>query len=75
MEKYQNLGGVSGVYAYEIGEDSITVEFNDGGIYLYTNASAGSQNIENMKRLAIKGKGLNSYISTNVGTRYASKIK
>ena len=34
MERYQNLGGNSGVVAYEIGQDFIRVQFSDGSIYL-----------------------------------------
>ena len=74
MERYSNLGGDSGVVAYEIGNNSITVEFSDGKRYLYTYQSAGSDNIEQMKALAAAGRGLNSFINTNVKKRYASKL-
>lgn len=36
MERYKNLGGDSGVSDYKIGDDSITVQFSTGEIYLYT---------------------------------------
>jgi hypothetical protein len=75
MNQYQNSGGNSGVSAYEIGTDSITVQFKDGAAYLYNNASAGSANIEKMKQLAIAGVGLNSFISTVVKKGYASKLR
>jgi len=55
MEPYKDIDGDSGVYAYEIGVDFIRVQFEDGGVYLYTYASAGSQNIERMKNLARTG--------------------
>lgn len=73
MVTYQNLGGDSGVVAYQIGSDSIEVRFSDGSCYLYTYLSAGNQAIEKMKALAIAGQGLNSYISTIVKMGYASK--
>lgn len=73
MERYRNLGGGSGVSAYEIGSDYIRVQFNDGAIYLYTYVSAGSTNIEQMKRLAIQGKDLNEFINTTVRKAYARK--
>lgn len=73
MEPYGNLGGDSGVVAYENGPDFIRVEFSDGAIYLYTYASAGSHNIEHMKSLAGNGQGLNSFITTTVRKRYARK--
>lgn len=38
MERYKNLGGHSSVQAFELGQDSITVEFNDGATYLYDGA-------------------------------------
>src|SRR5687767_12090776 len=40
METYKNLGGDSNINAYDIGDDSITVRFNDGGTYLYNYDSA-----------------------------------
>ena len=73
MERYRNLGGDSGVVAYEIGADFIRVQFSDGSIYLYTNASAGPRNIEHMKQLASDGQGLNAFINTTVRKAYARK--
>jgi hypothetical protein len=68
MDRYKNLGGNSNVAAYEIGHDSIKVQFFDKSTYLYTYQSAGAAKVEQMKLLAMNGKGLNSYIkksSTN----------
>jgi len=73
MERYKNLSGNSSVVAYEIEEDSITVKFSDSMQYKYSNASAGSQNITQMKNLAILGRGLNSFIMKNVKKNYSSK--
>ena len=73
MESYRNLGGDSGVEAYEIGQDFIKVQFSDGSVYMYTYASAGAGNIEQMKQLAVNGQGLNSFINTTVRYRYARK--
>lgn len=75
MERYLSLGGDSGVTAYELEDDSITVELSDGSLYLYTYQSAGSQNIEEMKALAVGGRGLNSFINKHVRKKYASKLK
>ena len=74
MERYKNLGGQSGVYAFEIGSDYIKVQFNDGATYLYNYSSAGSQNIQEMKRLANAGKGLNTFINKNVKKMYATRL-
>ena len=73
MERYKNLGRDSGVAAYEVGDDFIRVQFLDGSIYLYTYASAGSHNIEQMKHLARNGQGLNAFINTTVRKAYARK--
>jgi len=75
MEKYQNRGGDSNVHSFEIGIGSITVQFNDGSVYLYTDQSAGAGNIIEMQRLARLGSGLNSYIQRVVRKLYARKIR
>lgn len=75
MPIYKNIDGDSGILSYECGSDWIEVEFESGRsrFYRYTYASAGSVNVEEMKRLAEMGDGLNSFIMHNVRTRYASK--
>ena len=74
MERYKNLGGDSNVVAYEIGNDYIKVKFADGCIYLYNYFSTKSQNIEEMKKLARIGEGLNEFINRYVKKQYASKM-
>lgn len=73
MEPYRNLGGDSGVVAYETGKDFIRVQFSDGAVYLYTYTSAGPSYIEHMKQLANIGQGLNAFINTTVRKAYARK--
>lgn len=75
MERYKNLGGDSGVACYEIGSESITVQFTTGATYLYNYQSAGQQHIEQMKALAIAGHGLNGYIKRHVNRGYAGKFR
>lgn len=75
MEMYRNLGGNSGVANYELGSDSVTVQFNDGAVYLYNYVSAGRSNIETMRTLAIAGQGLNSFIMKYVRKSYAAKLR
>ena len=75
MTKYANLSGDAGIAAYEIGADSITVQFNTGDIYLYTYASAGRENIERMKSLAAAGRGLTTFISQVVKMGYDRKLR
>ena len=74
MEPYKNLSGDSGVVAFEIRSDSIIIEFKDDGLYLYTYASAGKDNIEQMKRLADNGKGLCTFVTRHVRYNYTQKI-
>lgn len=74
MVKYKNLSGSSGVVAYEVGEDSISIRFEDGDIYLYNYSSTGFRKIEEMKRLAGTGNGLATYINKNVKNKYAKKV-
>lgn len=74
MERYKNLGGDSGVVAYEFGADSIKVQFRGGDVYLYTYESTGPNDIDTMKSLALSGQGLNEFISRHVKKRFAAKL-
>jgi hypothetical protein len=73
MRRYQDLGKGSGVEAYCIGDDSISVRFVDGSTYEYTHASTGREQVEQMKVLALAGRGLSTFISREVRGNYASK--
>ena len=75
MTRYANLNGDSGVFSYEIANDSIIVEFDSGTVYLYTYRSAGMSNIEQMKNLAIAGMGLCSFIGRVVKKQYDRKLR
>lgn len=75
MESYKDIDGDSGVVGFEVGPDFIRVHFSTGSVYLFTAASAGAQNIEQMKKLARAGNGLNSFIVKNVRTKYAEKSR
>lgn len=73
MEQYKkHNSGDTGVEFYEIENTDIIVQFTDGGKYKYTYASAGKENVEEMKRLAIKGKGLTTFINRHVKDKYES---
>ena len=74
MAAYKNLGGDSGIDSYEIAGDSITGTFSDRSVYRYNYASAGRDNIEHMKTLAVAGEGLNAFINTNVKKMYVAKL-
>lgn len=70
MQLYKNQGGNSNIKAFTIGEDYIDVQFNGGSIYRYSYRSAGRDKVEQMKRLAVQGSGLNSYIMRNARKDY-----
>ena len=71
MERYLDLDGDSGILAYEIGETYIRVKFERTfKIYTYSYRSAGAIRVEEMKRLAKIGDGLNSYIKLNANNLY-----
>lgn len=74
MHRYRNTSGESGVVAYDIGQDSITVQFTGGERYLYTERSAGAENIARMRELAEDGQGLSTFISQHIRQRYARKL-
>lgn len=74
MNIYNNVGGNSGVRAYQLDDDSIIIQFSDYSKYEYTSSSVGGSNLSKMKILAVKGSGLNSFINLNVKFRYSRKI-
>ncbi|MHB9840679.1 hypothetical protein Q8F57_038335 [Paraburkholderia terrae] len=74
MKRYRDLSGQSGVVAYEVSDDAITVKFRDGDVYLYDYATTGRREVEEMKRLAVAGQGLSTYISRYVRERFAVKV-
>ena len=74
LQHYKNHGSNSGVTAYEIGDDYIKVEFADGPLYLYTYTSTGMREVEQMKKLAMDGKGLSTFISRHV-RNYAARLR
>lgn len=74
MQPYQNRAGTSGISAYEIAAEAVTIQYSDGDVYEYTYASAGQENVERMKELARAGQGLNTFINANVRKRFARKL-
>lgn len=73
MHPYKTTNPDTGVIAYEISKDSISIKFRDGSVYLYTNKSAGPAAITEMKILAKKGVGLTTYINQHVREHYERK--
>ena len=75
MQKYKNLGGGSNVEKFEIGPDSITIEFIDGSVLKYDSKKPGASHVAQMKLLALQGKGLYAYIQRFVKKNHAAKVK
>jgi hypothetical protein len=73
MQTYLNLAGNSGVEAFDILRTGIMVRFVSGGTYLYDYHVPGRMHVEAMKRLALSGRGLSTYIS-KLGAEYAERI-
>ena len=74
MHRYRNNSGESGVVAYDIGQDSITIQFSGGERYLYTERSTGAESIARMQELAREGRGLSTFVSQHIRSRYARKL-
>ena len=73
MTTYKNLSGESGVIAYEILDDGIRVQFVSEEIYYYSYDSTGEEQVEKMKELAEKGRGLATYISQHIRQNFEYK--
>jgi hypothetical protein len=75
MPVYKNLDGDSGIESYDSGSGFIDVHFGKGTPrnYRYSNVKPGAQHVDEMKRLADQGRGLNEYINRFVKGEYESK--
>lgn len=75
FQRYPNLSGRSNVVAFEITDDAITVQFASGRsrYYVYNSVTPGAMVVAELKRLALAGRGLNSYIARGRGLPYYSK--
>ena len=71
MEAYRNLGGTSGVLAFQIEPGRIRIQFrNAPKVYSYSDRIINPQKVDDMKRLAALGQGLGSYINEHADVRY-----
>ena len=73
MQPYGPHARSHGVVAYEIGDDSLDVEFTSGWIYRFSYQRTGAPRVERMKALAQSGRGLSTFINRFVRNRYQSK--
>lgn len=64
VERYKNLSGTSGVLWYQVETEAVVVTFvGRPDRYRYSYQSAGRENVEKMKALAVAGRGLSTFIS------------
>ena len=73
MQPYGSRARQHGVLSYDIGPDSIDVEFTSGWIYRFSYSNPGALRVERMKKLAQSGKGLSTFISKHVKNRFESR--
>ncbi|MDF2437912.1 MAG: hypothetical protein K0Q95_2288 [Bacteroidota bacterium] len=72
MKPYGNKGGNSGIRAYEIGDDFIKLKFSDKeDVYVYDYDDPGRAHVNEMKKFALKGKGLATYVNKWVRGNYS----
>ena len=71
---YGNSNGNSGITAFEIQRQAIVIEFRHGGRYVYDYDTTGREHVEEMKVLALEGRGLATYINRHVRSRFAMKL-
>lgn len=75
LQPYASPNGNSGVVAYRIDGDSITLRFVDRStLYLYDANRPGLAAVYEMQRLAKRGTGLTTYINRHVRNNYALKF-
>lgn len=75
MHPYGGPKGSSGVVAYLIEGDSITLRFVDRAtLYVYDAQRPGRAAVQEMQRLAKRGRGLTTYINQHVRKNYAQKV-
>lgn len=75
MRRYANLDGHAGVSEYQIGPDWILLRFRDRPeLYLYNRDKPGIGKVLQMKRLALAGRGLTTFVNQRVRENYAQCI-
>ena len=73
MRQYGANHKKHGVQAFEIGPDSIDIEFSSGWIYRFSYQKPGQPRVEKMKALAESGHGLSTFINKHVKNRFESR--
>ncbi len=75
MEAYKNLSGESGITAFKMNQTSCVIYYDDGSAYEYDETSTGTKNLAAIKVLAIKGRGLHTFIERFVKDNYSLRLR
>ncbi|GAA6190345.1 hypothetical protein NBRC116597_02640 [Phaeobacter sp. NW0010-22] len=75
MPRYRDVDHDSNVFAYEVGQNFIDVEFKGGATYRYSLASVGAEALQTMIALAEAGEGLNSFINRRVRKSFETRLR
>jgi hypothetical protein len=72
---YKSRNPNAGIINYEIVDDAIVLEFADRRVrYIYNSTKPGMAHVNEMKRLALSGKGLTTYVNQHVRKNYVAQI-
>jgi len=73
LQRYGNRHGGSGVRAWAIAGDTLSVEFVDGAVYDYRRSAVGARRFDAACAAARAGRGLSTCISRHLRERYAAR--
>ena len=73
MQRYTGHTRRGGVVGYDIGPDSIDIEFTSGWIYRFSYQKPGATRVERLKELAQAGRGLSTFINKHVKNRFEKR--
>ena len=74
LQAYGTVQRPSGVTHFLLLPGAIALLFRNGAAYLYTESRTGEDRVRNMRRLALQGHGLSTYVRRHVGDRFAEKL-
>ncbi|MDR6992134.1 hypothetical protein [Luteimonas sp. 3794] len=73
LRPYRNRHGGSGVRAWSISDDTLSIEFVDGAVYDYRRQDIGSRLFAAACSAARAGRGLSTCVSRHLRQRYAQR--
>jgi hypothetical protein len=74
VQRYRSRKLSVGVRTFDLHDTSIDVEFRDGRRYRYDYNRPGEEKVEIMKRLALGGNGLTTFINQHVREAYVYRL-